>query len=118
MALVIPFPRTERDATHPRGVRFRPEARSALAALGYALPGVAVQFCADDTGDEWAVVGPAAHAAIWFSVYPETTGDLVLRGARMRFVGRYRTGGRLRAALQPLARNLALLCKLSESWAH
>ncbi len=118
MALVIPFPAADPGATRRRGNRFGTEARSALAALGYALPGVAVQFCADGTGDEWAVVGPAAHAAIWFSVYPGAAGDLVLRDARMRFVGRYRTGSRLRAALQPLARNLALLYELPESSAR
>ena len=118
MTNVIPFPRSTVVVDGPECARIGPEARSALAALGYALPGVGVQFCADAAGAEWAVVGPAAHAAIWFSVYPVGRGDLVLRDARLRFVGRYRTGARLRAALQPLARNLMQLCALPETSAR
>jgi hypothetical protein len=118
MAKVVPFPRSAVRVDHADCARFRPEARSALAALGYALSGVAVQFCTDAEGGEWAVIGSTAHAAIWFSVYPVGTGELVLRDARLRFVGRYRTGARLRATLQPLARNLAHLCALPETSAR
>ena len=59
-------------------IRFTPETRQAINALGYSLPGVNVEFEACEDGDQWAaLVSP--DKGTWFTVVPDRRGLLTIK---------------------------------------